>query len=160
MVDERPTFGRRGRPVKTHLPAGLPGGQSPLAAGRKRSIAIALATAGALAAAGVHFAEGGPSTECTPIPVPPSGSPAKPTALPVVVPTPGANIGAVDGTCPPGYVRTHSSTRYGSGIRLLRTWSWSSGGSSSYSGRSMPFAGSVRRGGFGSTGSFHASGGS
>lgn len=163
MVEKRPDFGRRGRPVKTHLPQGLPGGQSPVAAGRKRSIAIALATAGALAAAGMHFAESTPASECTPLPVPPSGTPAKPAALPTTVPATGGGFGETTGPCPPGYVRTASSTRHASGLRLLRAWSWSSSssrGSGSRVGGSSSFFGSVHRGGFGSTGAFHASGGS
>jgi hypothetical protein len=169
MTRTKRQFGRRGPPVVTHRPEGLPE-TKPADPKRKRSLAISLFSAGALAAAATHFLERGSAEECVPVAVPATGPTALPristTGAPLAAPTtvpPAPSAVASDG-CPPGTVRstTHSSTRR----HTFSSWHWSSSRSSgsSFFGRSSstsPASSSTtRRGGFGSIGSFHFSGGS
>lgn len=63
----KPEFGRRAPPA-LHRPEGLPGGQQPASPTRKRTLVLSLVAAGAVAAAGAHFAEGSRASGCTPAP--------------------------------------------------------------------------------------------
>lgn len=182
MARAQKDFGRRAPPVKTSLPEGLkdPTPQTPV---RKRSIAVALLGAGAVAAAAVHYLESGPEEE-TCVAVAQLGTGPSPTGLPIggapaiAAGATGGGIGgpqASDPGCPPGTRRTsHSSSSSRRGF--FSGWHWSSGSSSSGSSAShfsssgssttpthvssSAAPGSISRGGFGSTGAFHASGGS
>jgi hypothetical protein len=161
MARTRREFGRRGPPVVTHRPEGLPAAK-PADPKRKRSLAISLFSAGALAAAATHFMERGSAEECVPVSVPAAGSTAlpraTPTGAPTTVPVPASSGASSDG-CPPGTVR--STSHSGSRRHYFSSWHWSSGSSSSGSGSvSHASTSTTRRGGFGSIGSFHFSGGS
>ena len=169
MARTKREFGRRGPPVVTHRPEGLPEAK-PADPKRKRSLAISLVSAGALAAAATHFLERGSASECVPVAVPAAGSTAlprtptsgAPTTLPTTVPIPPSPAVSSDG-CPPGMVR--STSRSGSSRHSYSSWHWSSrsSGSSFFGGSSSSnhaTSSSTRRGGFGSIGSFHFSGGS
>lgn len=166
MARTKREFGRRGPPVVTHRPEGLPE-TAPTDPKRKRSLAISLFSAGALAAAATHFVERGSTEICLPAP---TGSVATPAGTPASGAAP-VRQSAAPGSptangCPPGTVR---STLQGSSRRHGYTsWGWSSrssgssffGGSSSSTSSSHATTSTTRRGGFGSIGSFHFSGGS
>jgi hypothetical protein len=182
MARAKKDFGRSAPPVKTGLAEGV-AGATPPSATRKRSIAVALLGAGAVAAAAVHYMERRPSQPtCVETPkldtgVSPTG--VSPTGVSLGgAPVTGGAIGPDDPDCPPGTRRTastHTTTHSSSSSSrrsLLSGWHWSSssGSSSSHftstggsSTRAVSTGGSspsISRGGFGSTGSFHASGGS
>jgi len=159
---ERRSFGRRGtvpepgasdrgastkpRAVGSKPPSSLlPDGADMVARTRKRTLGLSLATAGALTAAGLWFAESGERT-CVDDPTTPTVDESK------------------IGGC--GTTRRHST-----GGAWLGHWFWRGGGSSwgGSSFRAAPAAGPISsgpvkstasRGGFGSTGSFHLFGGS
>lgn len=177
MARAKKDFGRRAPPVKTGLAEGV-AGATPPSTTRKRSIAVALLGAGAVAAAAVHYMERRPS-QPTCVETPKLGTGVSPTGLPLGgAPVTGGAIGPDDPDCPPGTRRTastHTTTHSSSSSSrrsFLSGWHWSSssGSSSSHftstggsSTRAVSTGGSsksIARGGFGSTGSFHASGGS
>lgn len=162
MKPARGEFGRRGRPVQTSLPQGLPDAKPPTPV-RKRSVAVALLAAGALSASAMHFLERGtPATACEPVDGKAAG---------IATPAADTATGGFGGEtpCPPGTRRSstaHSSSSR-SRIGLFSGWHWSSSSSSSSTSHlgtrtssSHVSPASVKRGGFGSTGSFHFSGGS
>lgn len=157
---EPPPFGRRGLPPKTGKTAKLrmakpaaapdsllPDGAAMVARTRKRTIGLSLATAGALTAAGLWFAESGART-CV-------DDPATPTV-----------DEATTGDCAPG---ARGSSGHSSGGHWYWRGGWSgwsgwSGSSSRASGSTLVSSttpkSSASRGGFGSIGSFHMFGGS
>jgi hypothetical protein len=181
MARKKSDFGRRGAPTPAEAspPAGPIAGapvppRPPGLPIRKRTVAISLVAAGALAATGAHFAGGTGTPACVP---------AQTTATDRVDDAFGPS-GAAANPCPPGTRRTaYTSSAWGV-HRALNFFSWSSSGSSWSGSSSRPAAGfaaagttgaaatprfsgapvapvsSVSRGGFGSLGSFHFSGGS
>lgn len=178
MTGSKKEFGRRGRPVKTHLPQGLPDAQPPKP-GQKRSLALTLLGAGAVAAAAMHFLEGTPAesacVEVSKLGTTPTGDPLGPFDAKT-----GGGIGVEDPTCPPGTRRVTSHTSSSSSGHRSSYWAWhwssgSSGSSSSVSSGSSPShllsstgtshsssssASSISHGGFGAAGGHHSSGGS
>lgn len=161
MVERRP-FGRRGttadlgapdpgasaksRAVGPASPSSLlPDRADMVARARKRTLGLSLATAGALTAAGLWFAESG-ERACVDDPATPAVDESK------------------IGDCA-------TTRRHSTGGAWLGHWFWRGGGSS-WSGSSFsaapaaepvatgPVKSTATRGGFGSTGSFHLFGGS
>ena len=159
-MGETHPFGRRGAPPKVGRPRGTGKGTladidaEAVARTRKRTLGISLVAAGALAAAGVWFAESG-ERKCVDDPATPQVDESK------------------VGPCATSSNTRHTSSGY-HGTSLFRWvggWGSSSSSSSSYSslrgssdgGGGVHTSGgesSVSRGGFGSFGSFHSSGGS
>ena len=172
MPPSKSEFGRRGRPVVTHRPPGSPD-PGPPNPKRKRTIGISLVAAGALAAAATYQLERASGETCVPDPAHPAAlAPPAGTALAPAAVTTGGAIGDATSPCPPGTKRQHVS---GGSHRSSSGWRWSSWSSSSSSSGSHADGGSsasgltsvghtsssaTARGGFGSLGSFHASGGS
>lgn len=164
MARQTREFGRRGRPLVTHRPEGLPEAKPPSGL-RKRTLAISLVTAGALAAAAAHHLERRPASDCVPRDGAARSAAAPPATVSPDAPATGGGFGEAARTCPPGTVR--SSGHGGSG-RHLFGWSWSSSSGSSSRAPSFEHVaattagahGPTVRGGFGSIGALHFSGGS
>jgi hypothetical protein len=183
MARQKDTFGRRGapNPATEAPPPARPTADAPVPPRppglpiRTRTVAISLVAAGALAATGAHFAGGTTAPACVP---------AQTTATDGIDDAFGPS-GAAANPCPPGTRRTAATSSAWGVHRALNFFSWSSAGSSWSGSSNRPAAGfaaagtsggaattprfsaapaapvsSVSRGGFGSSGSFHFSGGS
>ena len=158
-MDETHPFGRRGAPPKVGRQRGTGRGTladidaEAVSRTRKRTLGISLVTAGALAAAGVWFAESG-ERKCVDDPATPQVDESKIGPCATSSNTHRTSSG-YHGTSLFRWVGGWGSSSSSSSYSSLRGSSDGGGGVHTGGGQS-----SVTRGGFGSFGSFHSSGGS